>query len=105
MMNGPFVPIEALAKHFSVSVSTIRAWVRQVHIPKDTYIKVGNTYRFSIDDVSVALTKKDTPKPTSSTSTLGIKADIAAAGLAAVATTAVTDIKSGVGQGYTDEDL
>lgn len=59
-MNGPFVPIEDLSKHFSVSVSTIRAWVRQGHIPKDTYIKVGNTYRFSIDDVSIALTKKDT---------------------------------------------
>ena len=58
-MTGPFVPIEDLSKHFSVSVSTIRAWVRQGHIPKDTYIKVGNTYRFSIDDVSVALTKKD----------------------------------------------
>ena len=59
-MTGPFVPIEDLSKHFSVSVSTIRAWVRQGHIPKDTYIKVGNTYRFSIDDVSTALTKRDT---------------------------------------------
>jgi excisionase family DNA binding protein len=62
-MTGPFVPIEDLSKHFSVSVSTIRAWVRQGHIPKDTYIKVGNTYRFSIDDVSVALTTKDADKP------------------------------------------
>jgi excisionase family DNA binding protein len=62
-MTGPFVPIEDLSKHFSVSVSTIRAWVRQGHIPKDTYIKVGNTYRFSIDDVSVALTTKDVDKP------------------------------------------
>ena len=62
-MTGPFVPIEDLSKHFSVSVSTIRAWVRQGHIPKDTYIKVGNTYRFSIDDVSVALTNKDIDKP------------------------------------------
>ena len=59
-MTVPFVPIEDLSKHFSVSVSTIRAWVRQGHIPKDTYIKVGNTYRFSIDDVSTALTKRDT---------------------------------------------
>jgi excisionase family DNA binding protein len=51
-MTGPFVPIEELAKHFSVSVSTIRAWVRQGNIPKDTYIKVGNTYRFCVGDVS-----------------------------------------------------
>ena len=57
-MNGPFVPIEDLSKHFSVSVSTIRAWVRQGHIPKNTYIKVGNTYRFSISDVSSALTNQ-----------------------------------------------
>lgn len=57
-MNGPFVPIEDLSKHFSVSVSTIRGWVRKGHIPKDTYIKVGNTYRFSIEDVSSALTKQ-----------------------------------------------
>tara|TARA_R110000765_G_scaffold4167_3_gene13298 strand:- start:1247 stop:1522 length:276 start_codon:yes stop_codon:yes gene_type:complete len=67
-MDGPFVPIEDLSKHFSVSVSTIRAWVRQGHIPKDTYIKVGNTYRFSIDDVSGALAKKGTAEPVESTS-------------------------------------
>jgi|14_taG_2_1085336.scaffolds.fasta_scaffold01524_9 excisionase family DNA binding protein len=57
-MNGPFVPIEDLSKHFSVSVSTIRGWVRKGHIPKNTYIKVGNTYRFSIADVSEALTQQ-----------------------------------------------
>lgn len=57
-MTGPFVPIEDLSKHFSVSVSTIRGWVRKGHIPKDTYIKVGNTYRFSIADVSSALTNR-----------------------------------------------
>ena len=56
MMRGPFVPIEDVSKHFSVSVSTIRGWVRKGHIPKNTYIKVGNTYRFSIPDVSEALT-------------------------------------------------
>jgi excisionase family DNA binding protein len=57
-MSGPYVPIEDLAKHFSVSVSTIRAWVRQGHIPKETFLKVGNTYRFCIEDVAEALTKK-----------------------------------------------
>ena len=61
-MNEPFVPIEDVANHFSVSISTVRAWVRQEHIPKDTYIKVGNTYRFRIGDVANALTsaKKET---------------------------------------------
>lgn len=50
-----FVPIEDVARHFCVSISTIRAWVRQHRIPHDTYIKVGNTYRFSIPRVEDAL--------------------------------------------------
>ena len=55
-MNEPFVPIEDVAKHFSVSISTVRAWVRQEHIPKDTYVKIGNTYRFRVGDVANSLT-------------------------------------------------
>jgi excisionase family DNA binding protein len=39
-----------------VSISTIRAWVRQGHIPKSTYIKIGNTYRFNKTSVTEALT-------------------------------------------------
>ena len=58
-MTGKYVPIEDVAKHFSVSISTIRAWVRQNDIPKDTYIKVGSTYRFCVEDVADALTKDD----------------------------------------------
>ena len=54
-----FVPIEKVAEHFSVSVSTIRAWVRQEHIPKTTYVKVGNTYRFSLDKVEESLLGED----------------------------------------------
>ena len=41
-----FVPIENVAKHFAVSISTVRAWIRTDKIPSDTYIKVGSTYRF-----------------------------------------------------------
>jgi len=59
-MEPKYVPIEDVAKHFSVSVSTIRAWVRQDQIPQDTYIRVGNTYRFCIPDISEALTTKKT---------------------------------------------
>jgi hypothetical protein len=60
----PYVPIEDLAKHFTVSISTVRAWVRQGLIPKETYIKVGNTYRFSVSKVVEALTAapKDEPE-------------------------------------------
>lgn len=54
-METRYVPIEELAKHLSVSVSTIRGWVRNKHIPEDTYIRVVNTYRFNINDVVNAL--------------------------------------------------
>lgn len=54
--TSPFVMIEDVAKHFSVSASTIRAWIRQNSIPKDTYIKVGQTYRFHLENVVTALT-------------------------------------------------
>lgn len=53
----PYVPIEDVAKHFMVSVSTVRAWVRKGQIPKETYIKVGTTYRFNIPLIVAALTK------------------------------------------------
>lgn len=53
---SPFVLIEDVAKHFIVSVSTVRMWVRTGTIPKDTYIKVGHTYRFDLPKVVAALT-------------------------------------------------
>jgi len=53
-----FVPIESVAKHFMVSISTARAWVRQGHIPPDTYLKIGNTYRFDLQKVVDALTNR-----------------------------------------------
>ena len=55
MMDKPYVPIEGLARHLSVSVSTIRGWVRNKDVPENTYIRVVNTYRFSIPDVVDAL--------------------------------------------------
>ena len=63
-MSEPFVPIEELAKQFTVSVSTVRAWVRQGYIPKDTYLKIGNTYRFNVPAVIKALSSvpKDEPE-------------------------------------------
>ena len=57
-MAEPFVQIEDVAKHFAVSISTIRAWLRQGHIPKDTYVKLGNTYRFKLPALEAALTNK-----------------------------------------------
>ena len=58
-MDAKYVPIENVAEYFSVSISTIRAWIRQDRIPQNTYIKVGNTYRFCIPEISEALTHRE----------------------------------------------
>jgi len=60
-MERKFVQIEDIARKLHVSVSTVRTWIRQGHIPADTYIKVGKTYRFSENDVLDALVTA--PKP------------------------------------------
>jgi excisionase family DNA binding protein len=57
MSEERLVTIEELAKHFSISTSTARSWVRTGAIPEDTYIRVGQTYRFHIPTVSRALTR------------------------------------------------
>ena len=51
----PFATIEEVAKYFVVSVATVRTWLRNGTIPKHTYLKVGNTYRFNLPDVAAAL--------------------------------------------------
>jgi excisionase family DNA binding protein len=51
----PFVPIEEVAKQFSVSTTTIRTWIKGGHIPKETFLKVGNTYRFRLSEIEDAL--------------------------------------------------
>ena len=58
-----FVPIDEVAKHFAVSVSTVRTWVRQNRIPRDTFVKLGNTYRFQLSAVAKALTEANTENP------------------------------------------
>lgn len=59
----PLIPIEDVAKHFTVSVSTVRAWVRQGYIPRSTYIKIGNTYRFNLTEILASLTKRPSAEP------------------------------------------
>ena len=70
-MSEPFVPMEDVAKHFSISVSTVRTWIREKHIPEDAYIKVGSLvkpiYRFRISDVESALTLSRYKEVTAST--------------------------------------
>ena len=67
-MTTPFVAIEDLAKHLAVSVSTVRGWVRQGHIPENTFLKINNVYRFDKQAVSDALLKKTSPEPVRYTS-------------------------------------
>lgn len=55
-METKYVPIEGVAKYFSISVSTVRSWMRKGEIPANTYIKVGSTYRFNLDALDAALT-------------------------------------------------
>lgn len=54
MVEEAFVPIEDVAKHFAVSISTVRAWIRQNLIPA---LKLGGVYRFKISEVEEAMRK------------------------------------------------
>jgi hypothetical protein len=55
-----YVPIDALAAHLHVKVSTVRQWVKRGYIPRSSYIQVGKTYRFHVVDVVKALRGADT---------------------------------------------
>lgn len=58
MMNDQYVSIEDVAKYYSVSVSTIRTWIRTGKLTPSDFLKLGNTYRFKIADVDAALRRK-----------------------------------------------
>jgi len=59
------VPIEDVAKHFGVSLSTTRKWVRDGVIPENTYIKIGHTQRFALASIAEALLKGSADEETS----------------------------------------
>lgn len=59
MTDNPYVDINKVAEYFGISISTTRKWLREGHIPRDTYIKAGDTYRFNIGAIEKALTKRD----------------------------------------------
>lgn len=67
-MSEVFVPIEELAKQFSVSPSTIRVWQRTGVLPRETYMKIGTTYRFNAAKIIAHFTqsseKETAPEPT-----------------------------------------
>ena len=54
-----YKPIDDLAEALSIKPQTLRAWVRQGLIPRGTYIKAANTYRFNIPKVLAALSSDE----------------------------------------------
>jgi|688.fasta_scaffold386468_2 excisionase family DNA binding protein len=73
------ITIDALAKKLSVSISTVRSWVRQGYIPKDTYVQIAKTYRFDYDRVIEALrqrNKDDPPTPAEMVKTAQLELDL-----------------------------
>ena len=66
MSDQQYVSIEDVANYFSVSVSTVRAWIRTGKLTSKDFLKLGNTYRFKIADVDAALRRvssEETPAP------------------------------------------
>lgn len=59
MADTKYVTLEELAEHVGVKVSTVRQWVKRGFVPRSTYIKAGNTYRFCVEDVVIALRKEE----------------------------------------------
>ena len=54
-MNKPIATINEVADYYSVSVSTIRQWVREGHISRSAYFKIGNVLRFRVEEVDKCL--------------------------------------------------
>jgi excisionase family DNA binding protein len=50
-----FITIAELAETLTVSVPTIRVWIRRGKIPRHCYIKVSQTYRFDLKAIQQAL--------------------------------------------------
>ena len=67
-MSDAYVPIDDLAKHLSVKVSTVRSWVQKGLIAKAGYIKIGSTYRFNIPTVVANLRGDSLPADTANAS-------------------------------------
>ena len=54
-MNKPYVNIEELSRYVGMTITTLRSWVRTGAIPRETYIRAGQTYRFHLADVEAHL--------------------------------------------------
>jgi excisionase family DNA binding protein len=59
MTEDRYVTINEIAEHYTVSISTVRAWIRTNTIP---YLQVGKTFRFKLSEVDAALRDVRTKK-------------------------------------------
>jgi|TARA_X000001382_G_scaffold127641_1_gene115839 hypothetical protein len=53
-MADKYVPVEDVAKLFSVTPHTVRIWVGEGKIDSDMYVKIGKTYRYDIQGIEKA---------------------------------------------------
>ena len=60
MVDDAYVPIEKVAEHFAVSVSTVRTWIRNEDIPA---LKLGGIYRFKLSEVEAKLRNTEVSVP------------------------------------------
>jgi excisionase family DNA binding protein len=60
MVDDAYVPIEKVAEHFAVSVSTVRTWLRNEDIPA---LKLGGIYRFKLSEVEAKLRNTEVSIP------------------------------------------
>jgi excisionase family DNA binding protein len=68
MADESYITIDEVAKHYKVSVSTVRSWIRSGAIPQDSYLRAGKTFRFLLSEFDAALrasqnAKQGTKKP------------------------------------------
>lgn len=54
-MNKTYMSFEELSRYLGVNITTLRSWVRNGSIPRETYIQAGQTYRFHVEDVEAHL--------------------------------------------------
>ena len=46
-----YIKLSEVADNLGISIHTARSWLRNGNIPRQTYFKVGNTYRFNYEQI------------------------------------------------------
>lgn len=75
MTDESYSTIEDLARHYRVSISTIRAWMRTGVIPPQSYLKAGRTFRFLLSEVDAAIRANQGAKQTKALAAINLAAN------------------------------